>query len=128
MERIDRIKMALTFEALYGLIPDNDCTGRCWPSCSIIPAAPREVEKMVEASGGKPFGHRDVITCDYLTEDQRCSVYEARPFICRLYGASGELPCDYGCALPAGALTKAEAEAARTRYYELAQNVFAFND
>jgi Fe-S-cluster containining protein len=35
--------------------------------------------------------------CPYLTEENRCEIYENRPAICRLYGAVEDLRCPYGC-------------------------------
>lgn len=36
-------------------------------------------------------------TCSMLTEDGRCSQYEIRPMICRLYGAAEGIECSRGC-------------------------------
>jgi Fe-S-cluster containining protein len=33
----------------------------------------------------------------YLTPRERCSVYDARPFVCRIYGAIKNLSCPHGC-------------------------------
>ena len=37
--------------------------------------------------------------------DGRCRVYEDRPTICRLWGATESMPCPHGCT-PAGALSR----------------------
>jgi Fe-S-cluster containining protein len=39
--------------------------------------------------------------------DGRCSVYEIRPTICRLWGATESMPCPHGCTQP-GALSQAQ--------------------
>jgi Fe-S-cluster containining protein len=39
--------------------------------------------------------------------DGRCTVYEDRPTICRLWGAAQSMPCPHGCT-PADALTQEE--------------------
>lgn len=39
--------------------------------------------------------------------DGRCSVYDDRPTICRLWGATTSMPCPHGCA-PEDALTQSE--------------------
>lgn len=40
---------------------------------------------------------RDVVTgrCAYLTPEKRCSIYEDRPKICRLYNDHPLMPCSY---------------------------------
>jgi Fe-S-cluster containining protein len=35
--------------------------------------------------------------CNYLNDGGRCSVYEVRPLVCRIFGASDKLPCIWGC-------------------------------
>lgn len=42
--------------------------------------------------------------------DGSCAVYEDRPTICRLWGATESMPCPHGCT-PAGALTQEESYA-----------------
>lgn len=32
-----------------------------------------------------------------LLENERCSVYEVRPMICRLWGLVESMPCPWGC-------------------------------
>jgi hypothetical protein len=44
--------------------------------------------------------------CPALLEG-RCRVYEHRPTICRLWGATQSMPCPHGCT-PADALTQSE--------------------
>jgi Fe-S-cluster containining protein len=46
-------------------------------------------------AGGERVGLRGGI-CPYL-EDERCSVYEVRPLICRLWGVVDSMPCLWGC-------------------------------
>lgn len=43
------------------------------------------------------FTHTDDIMCDKLTHDKRCSIYEDRPAICRIYGLTRALKCPHGC-------------------------------
>jgi Fe-S-cluster containining protein len=40
-------------------------------------------------------------------KDGRCSVYEQRPTICRLWGATESMRCPHGCT-PANALTQTQ--------------------
>lgn len=46
-------------------------------------------------------------TCPALTKDLRCGVYEIRPFVCRVWGASESLPCPWGCLPESGKLLDA---------------------
>jgi Fe-S-cluster containining protein len=38
----------------------------------------------------------DGLTCRYLKK-ARCTIYDVRPLICRLYGAASGLECPHGC-------------------------------
>ena len=46
--------------------------------------------------------------CPALT-DGRCSVYDDRPLICRLWGAVESMPCPHGCTVTPGLLMDAGA-------------------
>lgn len=46
--------------------------------------------------GGK-FDIRADLTCNHLSDDKRCEIYEDRPMICRVYGMTRALPCPFGC-------------------------------
>jgi len=50
--------------------------------------------------------HED-ITCVYLTSKRRCSVYDARPLMCRVWGVIKSLSCMHGC-IPERWLTPSE--------------------
>lgn len=55
-----------------------------------------ELERIERVRG--PFGeYPEDGTCPMLTADQRCSVYELRPLVCRLWGMSEQMPCAWGC-------------------------------
>lgn len=104
-------------EKLYAKIPDIDCKGHCHPSCTIIPAAKIEVQRAKKRMGGKnPFSPVNALetvkggkipACSAL-KDERCSIYTARPAICRLYGVAEGLECPFGC-IPKKKLTREEA-------------------
>lgn len=82
-------------QELYDQIPALDCQGFCADSCGPIDLSVRECARMEQASGHK-LGCVG-ISCNMLTEDRKCSVYELRPMICRIWGVSESLPCHYGC-------------------------------
>ena len=106
-------------EELYKKIPQLDCQGHCHPSCSIVPAAKIEIKRAKERMGGKnPFNPIKAVkelqketpqipSCAAL-KDNRCSIYHARPAICRLYGVSEGLECPFGCK-PKKTISKQEA-------------------
>ena len=104
-------------EKLYATIPKIECKGLCHPSCSIVPAAKIEIQRAKGRMGGKnPFSLINAIkavenstipSCDAL-KDKRCSIYTARPVICRLYGVAEGLECQFGCE-PTKKLSRQEA-------------------
>lgn len=107
-------------------VPDVECKGLCVDGCGAIGMTERELARLQQAAGRplpvagtvdtptgpKPFlapgpdGH-----CVLLV-DGRCTVYKARPMVCRLWGATAALPCPWGCT-PAGGLLLDEDTARR---------------
>ena len=106
-------------DALYGQIPEIECLGFCHESCTIVPAAKIEIKRAKERMGGKnPFnpaaamkklqaGKNKIPSCSALKEG-KCSIYTARPAICRLYGVAEGLNCPFGCK-PKKTLSRQEA-------------------
>lgn len=106
-------------EAIYNKIPSIECKGLCHPSCTIVPAAKIEIKRAKGRMGGKnPFNPMNAIkglqgetpsvpSCAAL-KDNRCSIYTARPAICRLYGVAEGLDCPFGCQ-PKKKISKQEA-------------------
>jgi Fe-S-cluster containining protein len=95
------VKRFATLDDLYAAIPPTACKGLCWESCIAgVRAHPDEHERMRKLAENRPtvakVGHGQ---CRYLTLERRCSVYEARPLICRLYGAieNSQIGCEHGC-------------------------------
>ncbi len=101
---------------LYEAIPAVGCKGLCHDQCTIIPVAPAEIQA-IEAHTGRrvktlptitpPMMRpaNDGLTCRYLKR-QRCSIYDMRPMICRLYGAAEGLGCPHGCRPLGGMLSR----------------------
>lgn len=83
---------------IYRKIPTGNCKGLCQGSCSLIGMEKGEYERLTQVSGKEPFFTEEG-SCGYLV-DGRCSVYNDRPTICRLYGVTEKLPCNYGCNSP----------------------------
>lgn len=91
---------AKVHKALYAQIPSFKCKPGCTDCCGPVPFSAWEKGriKIEPAKDGRP--------CPYLTETG-CSIYEERPFMCRLFGTVPEMPCEHGCA-PAKMLSSAE--------------------
>lgn len=98
-------------DALYATLPTIDCKGLCWDSCGRIGMSKAEHRRIVGEHGVDiPDGTKSAqpALCVALTILRRCSVYEIRPLICRLWGLIESLPCTFGCR-PERYLTDAEA-------------------
>ena len=71
---------------LYEKIPASVCSPDCCKCCKdMIQFSPSEERNM----GGYEWNGK----CRHL-KNGRCSIYEKRPFVCRLYGTSVLLKCD----------------------------------
>lgn len=99
---------------LWRSIPTIACQGLCWDSCGPIGGSVLEEDLVRQAGGGRGFqvaehplypdGER---MCCHLSAEGRCSVYEVRPTICRIWGVTAGLRCHHGCK-PADPLTDAQ--------------------
>ncbi|MEV4472874.1 YkgJ family cysteine cluster protein [Nonomuraea sp. NPDC049504] len=113
-----RSDMDAALEELYAKVPQPGCKGLCQDSCGPIGMNPREQQRIRER-GVKIPHYRDglaelVETGDYTCpalKDGQCSVYEVRPMLCRLWGATETMPCTYGCRPEEGLLPDAEGHA-----------------
>lgn len=102
-----------TLKQIYDLVPALDCKGLCTDQCSLIPMTGPEWRHLDRAD--VPHSWLDLnmvfmpseaeterqgienVRCPLLTDDGRCSEYDRRPLICRLWGVSDGLPCPHGC-------------------------------
>ncbi|HYT08970.1 MAG TPA: YkgJ family cysteine cluster protein [Rugosimonospora sp.] len=93
--------------------PITGCKGLCWESCANAPMHPVEarylgakyprqtggVERLLELPILGPRAETlEPADCPFLV-NRRCSIYEDRPLVCRLFGQPllGHLRCPYGC-------------------------------
>jgi Fe-S-cluster containining protein len=83
-------------QELYDQLPTIACRGLCSDSCGPAPASIRERDRMERASGQR-FTCGVGATCSMLDEHRRCSVYELRPLVCRMWGVMESMRCPYGC-------------------------------
>lgn len=71
---------------IYEKIPHSKCKKGCFHCCTnMIQFTPSELKAM----GGYEYNG----VCSHL-KDGKCSIYENRPFVCRIYGTSELLKCD----------------------------------
>lgn len=119
---------------VYEEVPSPHCQGLCVASCGPIAMPPYEAARFAEAADragvlydfvplGDEYDSLLVRTledgfCPALSDDGRCRVYNARPFVCRAWGASEVMPCVYGCR-PDRVLTEGETVALLRRTKEL---------
>lgn len=114
---------------VYADIPKIDCKGLCFDSCGLISANKREREQIRDYRRTRNLPYHPLagtslkamkntldqslanesIRCPYF-KDKRCTVYEVRPAICRLWGVTDAMPCLFGCK-PDRMLTRDEANA-----------------
>lgn len=83
--------------ALYSEIPDVHCKGLCQSSCGSIIMNVLELGQLERFSGRVLHVIRPGRPCSFLDDRGRCSGYEGRPMICRLFGAVEKMRCPEGC-------------------------------
>jgi hypothetical protein len=102
---------------IYAQVPSVHCKGLCQEACGPIDMTPREDTRIRDAGVDIPQAAdairqlRDTgdYACPALDAAGRCSVYEVRPLICRLWGAVEELRCPHGCVPDGGWLSDSAA-------------------
>jgi Fe-S-cluster containining protein len=78
-------------------LPRLQCKGLCQEACGPVPGTRLEEARLISLTGIQPDVDPETLTCIYLQEG-RCSAYDERPMICRLYGmVQGEMECEHGC-------------------------------
>lgn len=101
---------------IYKKIPKIACKGLCHNQCTIIAVSKIEREMIEKRLNFDPFieviMHDDNfgdsrqsltkaapenIRCPMLDANNRCSIYDIRPFLCRIFGVINGLKCDHGC-------------------------------
>jgi hypothetical protein len=108
------------YRKLYEQIPAVDCQGACWDTCTRFPV-PREENRRLRRVTGLEIEAPQTPPhppCPLLV-DLRCSAYEIRPLICRLWGSSEIYPCNYGCRPAEGLLSVKDTYRLMARAYEL---------
>ena len=85
-----------SIETLLGTIPTFQCVEGCHDCCGPVPASRLEW-KRIEQRTGMSWTHymkeverrskSDALSCPLLA-DGKCSVYDIRPAVCRVFGSS----------------------------------------
>lgn len=104
----DRLSYNAQLAEIYAKIPSIECKGLCQESCGIIPVHRPELKRIrkktdvdldahtVKLDGITAIFNSTTDTCPLLV-DGRCSVYDVRPFICRVFGVVEGMTCRHGC-------------------------------
>lgn len=103
-------------DALYAELPSVECNGLCSEACHYIGMTKVERERIMAAGGPEIQIWQG--PCPALSIMGRCTVYENRPAICRMFGVVEDLRCPYGCE-PERFMTREEARDFMTRLYLL---------
>lgn len=92
--------------ALYAELPTMNCAGLCSDSCYSLVQTKLE-RAYTEANTGVRLGlvQMPPTACTALTMLNQCGVYAFRSMICRLWGMTPGMRCQYGCQPEGGFLT-----------------------
>jgi Fe-S-cluster containining protein len=79
-------------EELYAQIPNMTCPSGCSDCCCIVRFSRYEVAQISIAKIIRAifirFRQATTQKCPHLTRDNRCGIYQVRPFVCRLFGTT----------------------------------------
>lgn len=109
MKKLSQQGTEAALERIYAELPTIQCQGLCHDSCGPIGMTDAERWRLKRAGGRDPGVVFETGNCVFL-QNNRCSVYEARPLICRMWGVVPRMPCVFGC-VPSREVTEAEARA-----------------
>jgi uncharacterized protein len=108
-------------DELYATLPTVECKGLCHGACGVVTMSREEWKRICDRLGHAPKGD-ETLRCPMLDADNRCSVYDIRPLICRLYGVADGLPCEHGC-MPSAPLSEDDARAAIKAAWDISEGV-----
>lgn len=97
-------------DEIYRMLPGVECQGLCWQNCAAVPVYDVEIKRLeqvakrslpmldIQTPGtAKIMGEvKNQYVCPLLVM-RRCSVYDHRPFICRIFAIAQGMPCQHGC-------------------------------
>lgn len=114
----DTAKLA-AIDLLLDAVPKFECRPGCDDCCGPLMMSRLEAKRIRRATGVDPMAllttlakSKDpgCLTCPFVhPETHRCTIYEIRPAVCRVFGSSEHprLTCPHGCR-PERLMTKAE--------------------
>lgn len=114
-------------DALYAAVPPmRNCKGLCHHSCSSVMMAEVERDRIRARHGVTvPDGafelERPGGRCPALNIFGRCTVYEDRPLVCRLWGTIPDMECPHGCEPVGGMLSAETGERVTLRLFAIQQ-------
>jgi Fe-S-cluster containining protein len=116
--------MGERLDALYAELPQLKCKGKCWKCCGKVLMGPGERER-ISREGGVDLPtvaemRRDNRELCVALKSHRCTVYDVRPLVCRLWGIEETMRCPYGCVPEGGWMTTDEATGFRLRAWVIA--------
>lgn len=95
--------MPLTLEDIYAMVPKLDCRGHCAPLCRNQQLRVANIEaRRANAVGVKVDDSSIVFALDpkgrcHKFRNGWCTVHADKPLVCRLWGATEDMVCDWGC-------------------------------
>lgn len=115
-----------SLQTIYAQIPTFSCKAGCHDCCGPVPFSPSEAAfagvqskpALAELRAALKTGCED---CPHVTP-QGCGIYEFRPFMCRIFGATdqGSLACPHGCK-PETPLTEARVNELTDEYLRIVE-------
>lgn len=93
---VKRLELKEVYKRLYKRLPNMKCKEGCTDCCGPVPFSKWESDNAkvdFDFVPGKTMFTE--IHCKHIC-DGKCSIYENRPFMCRLYGTTEKLKCPHG--------------------------------
>ena len=95
-------------DEIYKKIPNIKCKGLCHGSCNFIVIGKKEKTRLENSGIHGNFVLREDFDqtveisglerkCSMLSDCGKCTIYNERPFICRLFGTVKKMACPFGC-------------------------------
>lgn len=110
--------MSDSLEAIYAELPELRCQRKCQEACGPVLMSTAEEGKFRAAGKVVPdpveMLRSDHAECPHLSPVGRCTAYEIRPLICRLWGSVEAMRCEWGC-VPDRWLSEAKARSLLAR-------------
>lgn len=95
-DRSNTMNINEEIDLLYATLPHIECQRRCQKYCGIILMSKAESDRIAKRIGRAPQ-HTNDLSCPMLSLMGNCTIYDIRPAICRIYGLTKSLQCEFGC-------------------------------